>query len=491
MGAAETEDQAIVAAISEAIRSRTLATSARDVLPVPARTLGPAGERPRGAPARALAHNDKSMVAQVAARAVTNIGAVALEAMGLGILAPLLQSDVVRGVIAAAAEKAAKSPSRAARPSPVVPIWASNSAALRIKRDDLPKLIIDVPGIQDVYPNRRLFVPPLVTPSALPQAVVDSKASSWGLERVGALATWGAYDSRGKDVLVGLLDTGVDADHPDLKDKIARWAEFDESGAEVVGSKPHDTDLHGTHCAGTICGGRASGRWIGMAPEAKIAAALVLNGKKGGTDKQILAGLQWAIQQGVDVISMSLGGLTLGPDVPSTYTVSILNALRLGIPVVTAIGNDGSQTSGSPANDFFSFAIGATDHRDRAAGFSGGRTHVIRQSRFIAPENLPLVYSKPDISAPGVAVYSSIPGGKHEPTNGTSMATPHVAGAIALLLSATEIRERVEQANRAFLIQDLITGSVEELGETGQDHRFGFGRLDVLRAIGFARERGY
>jgi hypothetical protein len=144
--------------------------------------------------------------------------------------------------------------------------------------------------------------------------------------------------------------------------------------------------------------------WHG--PGGKYCRRLVLNGRKGGTDKQILAGLQWAIQQGVDVISMSLGGLTLSPDVPSTYTVSILNALRLGIPVVTAIGNDGSQTSGSPANDFFSFAIGATDHRDRVAGFSGGRTHVIRQSRFIAPENLPLVYSKPDISAPGVGVYS-------------------------------------------------------------------------------------
>jgi hypothetical protein len=71
------------------------------------------------------------------------------------------------------------------------------------------------------------------------------------------------------------------------------------------------------------------------------------------------------------------------------------------------------------------------------------------------------------------------------------MATPHVAGAIALLLSATSIREKVGPNERAFLIQDLLTGSVEELGESGKNHRFGFGRLDVLRAIGFAKELGY
>jgi hypothetical protein len=71
------------------------------------------------------------------------------------------------------------------------------------------------------------------------------------------------------------------------------------------------------------------------------------------------------------------------------------------------------------------------------------------------------------------------------------MATPHVAGAIALLLSATAIRDRVPEAQRAFVLQDLLTGAAEELGESGQNHRFGFGRIDVLRAIGFAIERGY
>jgi subtilisin family serine protease len=305
------------------------------------------------------------------------------------------------------------------------------------------------------------------------------------------LAVWGAYGARGKGVKVGILDTGIDASHPDLTGKIVAFAEFDADGRQIRGAKPHDTDQHGTHCAGTIVGGSSSGQWIGVAPEAQLAVALVLNGRHGGTDAQVLAGIDWLVEQKVDVISMSLGGLTLDPETPNTYTEAILTCLRAGIPVVTAIGNEGSQTTGSPGNDLFAFAVGATDYFDRAAGFSGGRTHIIRESNFIPPQNLPLPYSKPDVSAPGVAVLSTIPKGRWAAFNGTSMATPHVAGAMALILSATDIKQTVPEAERAFILQDLLTGSAEELGESGQNHRFGFGRIDVLRAISFAVERGF
>src|SRR5262249_18448707 len=158
--------------------------------------------------------------------------------------------------------------------------------------------------------------------------------------------------------------------------KIAHWAEFDSLGNIVKKSKPHDTDEHGTHCAGTLVGENASGRFIGVAPEAKIAAALVLDGEKGGTDAQVLAGIDWAVEKGVDVISLSLGGLVMDAETPPTYTEALLTCIEAGIPVVAAIGNEGQQTSGSPGNDLFALSVGATDPRSRAAGFSGGRTCI-------------------------------------------------------------------------------------------------------------------
>ncbi|MBT9288083.1 S8 family serine peptidase [Prosthecodimorpha staleyi] len=371
--------------------------------------------------------------------------------------------------------------------------WSSGSILLRVAGKDLANLYSDALAekIEAVFPNRRVTLPPAVAPNRIPHWIEDNKVSGWGVRSIGALGVWGAFNARGAGVRIALLDTGIDPTHPDLAGKIDAWEEFDERGDPVPGSKPYDSDRHGTHCAGIMVGGNANGRWIGVAPEARIAAALVLNGERGGTHAQILAGMEWAINQKVDVINMSLGGLMWGPDVPSTYTSAIMNALRVGIPVVTAIGNEGSQTSGSPGNDILAFAVGATDFLNRAAGFSGGRTQVIRQSPFFSKDLLPLVYSKPDISAPGVAIESSVPGGKWEHFNGTSMAAPHVAGAIALLLSATAIRDRVDPAERALLLQDLLTGSAEELGEAGQNHRFGFGRVDILRAVGFARDLGY
>jgi subtilisin family serine protease len=486
------EEDALINTLSAAFNRRRLSISARDFLPeirkgrdsaAPPRR---ASNRQSRTSLRLRPANPQSLATEVA-DAINTDGALntieGLRAASLDAIRPLLQSDAVQAARAAVSGLL----DRVVNP---IPFWTSGSAVLTVRSEDLDDIVRSVPGIEDIYPNRRLFVPPVAIPKKVPEAIEDNKASSWGIRRIGALASWGAYDARGKGVLVGLLDTGVDPTHPDLAGKIAHWAEFDQWGVEVVGSTPRDSDQHGTHCAGTIVGGRASGRWIGVAPEAQIAAALVLDGKRGGTDAQILAGIDWAVNRGVDVISLSLGAFVLGPATPNTYTRAILSAMRVGIPVVAAIGNEGSQTSGSPGSDYFSFAVGATDQNDLAAGFSGGRTQIIQTSSYFPADALPLLYSKPDISAPGVAVYSAVPGKSWEHFNGTSMAAPHVAGAIALLLSATNIRAE-SPGGRAFLIQDLLTGASEELGEAGQNHRYGFGRLDILRAISFAKELGY
>jgi subtilisin family serine protease len=462
-----------------ALRRRSLALSARDCLPPdrsPSTTTSRATPRPQvRADAEALKGSLLVQAPTSTARDVDDLRHEVRER-----LQPLIDNERVQEAL----EQSAVSPNDA-----LSELWTSGAVALDLSQEDIQALRDEVPGIAAIHVNRQLRLPPVVEVLNVPEEVRERRATSYGLDAIRALATWGAHGARGSGVRVAILDTGVDASHPDLADRVVEWAEFDADGHQVD-SEPHDADRHGTHVAGTIAGGNTSGQWIGVAPESELCCAKVL-GAEGGTDNQILAGLRWAIEQQVDVISMSLGGLTLGPEMPATYTEAIVAALQQGIPVVVAIGNEGSQTAGSPGNDIFALAVGATDYRDRPAGFSGGRTHVVFESDFIRADLLPLPYSKPDVSAPGVAVVSCVPGGKWAALNGTSMATPHVAGAIALLLSATKIRDDTKKEERAFLISDLITGSVEELGEAGQDHRYGFGRVDVLRAIDFARERGY
>ncbi len=457
---------------ADAIGRRNLYLSARDVLPLQRNVQR---SRSRVTPV--------AVSSQVAA-AAKSLSPTRLRSQAFDQLRPMLSEDIV--------VKAANQPKQSkADIGNVQVFWAAKSILLTIEKDELAKLPAEMPQVQDVYPNRTLHVPRLAPTRSMPIPVRENKISSWGLQKIGALATWGAYGGKGEGIRVGILDTGVDAEHPDLRGKVAKWAEFDRVGKEVVNSKPHDSDRHGTHCCGIVAGGDASGQWIGVAPNAELAVALVLNGEDGGTDAQVLAGIDWLVEQNVHVVNMSLGGLTMDPEVPSTYTEAVLTCLRAGIPVVTAVGNEGSQTTGLPGNDIFAFSVGAADYADKAAGFSGGRTQIIRKSTHIPPKHLPLTYMKPEVSAPGVAVKSSVPGGKWDAFNGTSMAAPHVAGAIALLLSNTSILKTTKAAERGFLLQDLITGSVEELGESGQNHRFGFGRIDVLRAIGFARELGY
>ncbi len=420
-------------------------------------------------------------------------------AMGRQSLAPIQQKgrDTLKHLSSTAWYKTA----RASEPASAgnqkrqkAQLWLSSSMALEVTPDHLWKLR-ELEGVAAVYPNRVVRIPPIFKSSTLPPAVEDNKGYTWGLGRTGAMACWGAFGARGTGVKVAVLDTGVNAKHVDLKGKVSGFAEFDPDGHLLKSgvNRAFDDNGHGTHCSGTIVGGKASGRLIGMAPDAKVLCGRVLQDGRG-TDAQILAGMQWAVENGADVISMSLGGVSFSNEVLDTYTRAIINANLRGIPVVVAVGNEGSQTTGAPGNDVFAFTVGATDMTDLAAGFSGGRTQLMAESRYIPADHLPLIYSKPDVSAPGVAIYSasSVRGAnKWEAWNGTSMATPHVAGAMALLMGEPSTIGAIEGRERTEVVQGLLISTVKELGESGQNHRFGHGRIDILRALGYAQELGY
>ena len=148
------------------------------------------------------------------------------------------------------------------------------------------------------------------------------------------------------------------------------------------------------------------------------------------------------------------------------------------VTMVISIGNSGHGTSGGPGNDFFSIGVGATHYDDVVAGFSSGETLVNVNHIILSPIFGPLTYMKPEISAPGVQVLSSVPGDQLAAFNGTSMAAPHVAGAAALLLSASPTIQ-----GNPLGVRSILLGTVEDYGEAGRDQRFGFGRLDALAAV--------
>jgi len=261
-------------------------------------------------------------------------------------------------------------------------------------------------------PELSLIRPVVRTAAATP------RTTTWGIQRLKADQLWAAGFT-GKGVIVGHLDTGVDGAHPALANAIDSFIEFDLQGNRVPGAAARDSGEHGTHTAGTILG-RATGRGaFGMAPDAKLASALVIEG--GEVVARILGGMEWIVEKEIRILSMSLGLRGFTPAFQS-----IVDALRANnvLPIFAA-GNEGVNTSRSPGNYANVLSIGATASDDTVPDFSSSE-------QFNRPDN-PLI---PDLVAPGVGVLSCIPGGLYAQMDGTSMATPHVAGLAALLLQA-------------------------------------------------------
>jgi subtilisin family serine protease len=339
-------------------------------------------------------------------------------------------------------------------------LWLAQALAVRGTRSEIEDLA-DHDDVESVEANPNFDIPEVLR-TPLEDTPDNVDGSTWGVARIGAPEGW-AF-GQGQGILVGHLDTGVDDTHPALSGKVAFFQEFDALGNPVV-SATHDSDIHGTHTAGTIVGRTFNGTNIGVAPKAQLASALVLPGGSG-TFAQIIAGMQWAIGQGVHVINMSLGALGYS----TIWNLPVFNTTIGGVLVVASIGNSGHGTSGGPGNDPLVLGVGATSDTEAVAGFSSGQTLV-----GVPWFGLGLTYIKPDISAPGVGVLSSVPGNELASFNGTSMAAPHVAGTVALLQSAEPSLQLNPFPTRAL----LLGAGREDLGEAGRDQRYGFGRLDA------------
>ena len=276
----------------------------------------------------------------------------------------------------------------------------------------------------------------------------DSTDFTWGVQATGAQLS----SFSGQGISVAVLDTGFDSAHPDFAGRSVTTQSF------IPNESPEDGHGHGTHCIGTACGPKApgSGPRYGVAHGAAIFSGKVLSNGGSGSDGGILAGIDWALTQGCQVISMSLGADV--PRIHPPYTAAGRRALEKGSLIVAAAGNNAMRTDlnfgfvGAPANSPYIVAVGALNQQLDVAFFS---------ARTLAGVNGGQV----DVAGPGYQVYSSWPmPTRYRTISGTSMATPHVAGLAALWAEATGYRggalwSVLMQNGRRLLAPSLDVGS--------------------------------
>ncbi len=394
----------------------------------------------------------------------------------------------------------------------VTPLWIGNVVAL----EATPALIREIarrPEVAWVNHNPKVnaflgepVCAELSTPLAGTAAMSSATPVECGVDMMRAPRAWDDLKRTGTGVVVAVIDTGVCRTHPDIARHI--WVnpgeDLDHDGVvmdpddmngidddgdgfvdDLVGwdwayadNDPSDDHGHGSHTAGSVAGDGTSGLHIGVAPGATVMTLKV--GVEFTDEAQVWAAMQYAVEHGAAVISMSLGWPhDENPD-RATWRTNVENAIEAGTTMVVAAGNEGSGNEPdnvrTPGDVPRLIGVGATTCADAIAGFSS-RGPVTWQD--VSPFNdfpWPPGLVKPDVSAPGEATMSSALCSGYAQMSGTSMATPHVAGAVALMLSA-------EPGLAPDEIKSILQQTAVDLGPAGSDNEFGAGRVDAYEAV--------
>lgn len=337
------------------------------------------------------------------------------------------------------------------------------------------------PGVVSVEPD--LTVEMAKKPSSPPGKDKNPpqqppQQTPWGITRIGATTAWSTTDgSTGDGVIeVAILDTGIDPDHPDLASNLV-WGVSVLRGRISTSVKDYnDRNGHGTHVAGTVAALNNNIGVVGAAPGVEIYAIRVLDARGSGTYSDLILGIEQALlgpdgvldsdgdgviagdpdDDAAEVISMSLSG----PSDLSSLHSAIATAYGYGVVIVAASGNEGSSTPGYPAAYPEVIAVGATDLSDGVPSWSNRGV---------------------ELTAPGVEILSTYPDDTYSVMSGTSMATPHVSGAVALLQAAYFSKYGSVLAPPA--ARDILHQTADDRGSSGYDTVYGYGIVRADRAV--------
>ncbi|MFZ0547147.1 MAG: S8 family serine peptidase [Candidatus Promineifilaceae bacterium] len=373
----------------------------------------------------------------------------------------------------------------------VTTFWIVNLISIRTNENGL-RTLAAMPEIESIMVQPKLEPPEVIVDDNLTPEV----SPEWGITKIGAPDVWSTYGITGTGAVAANVDTGVDYTHPALVDNYRgnlgggsfdhnyNW--YDPTGVAAV---PTDNNGHGTHTMGTEIGDDGGANQIGVAPGAKWIAAFgccptndaLLEAQEFMLAPTDLAGNNPNPSLRPDVLNQSWGGYGASP----IYNQVIDNLRAAGIFPSFSAGNNGSQcgTLGSPGDSPYAFNVGATDINDNIASFSArGPNPVTMQTG-------------PNVSAPGSNVRSSIPGGGYANFSGTSMASPHVAGSVALLISLEpKLRGQVDQLEELLrktavpMTSGQTCGGVS--GSETPNNTFGWGRIDVKAAADMMWQAG-
>jgi subtilisin len=329
---------------------------------------------------------------------------------------------------------------------------SSLGGIVRYRYDLLPAIAVELP--RGALASLRAAPGVAMVEEDQPVRLLDTELdNSWGVKHIGA-GDVHPFNS-GDGIKVAILDTGIDYGHPDLNGNYAGGYDFVNDDAD-----PFDDHYHGTLVAGVVAAEDNSSGVIGVAPAARLYALKVLDQDGSGWSSDIIAALDWAVSNDIDVVNMSFGS----PYDSSSFHTAIANAYNAGLVLVAAAGNEDTcppvgDTVQYPAKYDEVIAVAATDQSDNRACFSSTGSAV-------------------ELAAPGVSVRTTYPGGSYAWASGTSLASPHVVGAAALVLASG-----ISDANGNGRVNDearlWLQETAADLGTAGRDTLYGFGLVDV------------